>query len=321
MGRRKNPYKTHHIKNLSILKLKRETRGKNIVLGVDVGKEEMFGCVMDDSKDVVAHIKWNCPADMEPLIRYLEQLPVNHLAVVLEPTGTYGDTLAHLLHQRGILVHRVNPKHTHDISELYDGVPSRHDAKSSAILAALYIDGYSTPWQPSSLEERELANHVDEMELHKKQIQPLIGRLEAKLARHWPEVTQHFDLTSATLLSLLETYGSPSEVSNHIDEVFQLMKKVGGHLLKPSKCEAVVTSSKQSIGVPMTNGDCRYLKHLAKRIQMLRQDIKKTGAEIKALIKVDPIMRAYVLHVRMQPRNQMQEQIQRSKRRLSWGKG
>jgi len=50
----------------------------------------------------------------------------------------------------------VSPKRSHDAAEVYDGVPSLHDAKSSAIVAKLHLDSASERWAIRTDEAREL---------------------------------------------------------------------------------------------------------------------------------------------------------------------
>ena len=48
-------------------------------------------------------------------------------SIVMEPTGTYGDAHRYPCAERGLPVHMMPPKHTHDFAEVLDGVPSMHD--------------------------------------------------------------------------------------------------------------------------------------------------------------------------------------------------
>jgi hypothetical protein len=50
----------------------------------------------------------------------------------MESSGTYGDVLRHQLLEQGVPVYRMSGKRTHDAAEVYDRVPSLHDAKSAA---------------------------------------------------------------------------------------------------------------------------------------------------------------------------------------------
>jgi hypothetical protein len=85
----------------------------------------------------------------------------------------------------------MSGKRTHDAAEVYDGVPSLHDAKSAAIIAKLHMDGVSTPWGPLSEEKRELKAAIATMDLYREQHQRLIHSLESSLARYRPELTEH----------------------------------------------------------------------------------------------------------------------------------
>jgi len=53
----------------------------------------------------------------------------------MEPGGTYGDALLWQRRQAGIALYRVSPKRVHDAAEVFDGVPSLHDAKAADINA------------------------------------------------------------------------------------------------------------------------------------------------------------------------------------------
>ena len=63
----------------------------------------------------------------------------------MEPSGTYGDVLRHQLKSDDFPVFMVSGKRTHDAREMFDGVPSLHDAKAAAIIARLHADGLSKP--------------------------------------------------------------------------------------------------------------------------------------------------------------------------------
>ena len=98
--------------------------------------------------------------------------------------------LRHQLERVGVPVFRVSGKRTHDAAEVYDGVASLHDAKSAAIIAKLHLDGASTRWVEMPVERRELMAAIATMDLYQEQEQRLVHKLEAVLARHWPEVTE-----------------------------------------------------------------------------------------------------------------------------------
>ncbi|MGF1614803.1 MAG: hypothetical protein ACFCVA_13085 [Gammaproteobacteria bacterium] len=64
----------------------------------------------------------------------------------MEPSGTYGDALRWQWVSHGMAVFWINPKRVHDSAEVFDGVPSLHDAKAAYQIARLHLDGVSRPW-------------------------------------------------------------------------------------------------------------------------------------------------------------------------------
>ena len=56
----------------------------------------------------------------------------------MESTGTYGDALRYQFRQNGFEVHQISAKRVCDAREVYDGVPSLHDAKAATVITRLH---------------------------------------------------------------------------------------------------------------------------------------------------------------------------------------
>ncbi len=54
--------------------------------------------------------------------------------VVMGPSGTYGDALRWQMTERGLPAWRIGPKRVPDAAEVYDRVPSLHDAKAAYLI-------------------------------------------------------------------------------------------------------------------------------------------------------------------------------------------
>jgi hypothetical protein len=186
-----------------------------VALAVDVAKVDMVAAIATDEDGVVLTVGWKAPMQSRELLELLEALrrAGARVEVAMEPSGTYGDVLRHHLHERGFAVFRVSGKRTHDAAELYDGVPSLHDAKSATIVGKLHLDGLSAPWVFESQSKRQLQATLATMELYQEQYLRLVNRLESWLARYWPEVTAILELTQASLLALLARIGGPERVA------------------------------------------------------------------------------------------------------------
>jgi transposase len=220
-------------------------------VGVDVGKYELLAvCRWCDGR---FERPWRVqnPAEIPQLLAVLERLRKGReLVVALEPSGTYGDALRQALADQGIEVERVSAKASHDYAEIFDGVPSQHDGKDAAVVAELAGLGKATPWnyQARSLWEQELRYRVDWMVMQRDLLAMWQGRLEGLLGRHWPEATRALKLTSATLLHVLQHYGSAQALASDPGAAARLAGW-GGHFLRARKIEEFLAGARASVGV------------------------------------------------------------------------
>ena len=225
-------------------------------------------------------------------VEMMKDLPVMSLEVAMEPTGTYGDPAREMFWEEGIPVYRVSPKRTHDAAEVYDGVPSSFDPKSAAIVAKLHLDGASELWPMADKKRRELKATIAIMDRYERQLQQNKNRLEGVLARHWPEVLRLFDLGTVSLWALLEQVGGPKQVARGADESRQILRRVGGHFLVEEKIEAVVASSRTTIGCRMNDWEIRALKDLACDTLRAHKEFLKAKGQVKRLGAKHPVVKA-----------------------------
>jgi transposase len=263
-----------------------------VVFAVDVGKEVPFARVVKEDGEGLVTVKWKQPSQTREVVEWLGQLGARKVEVVMEPSGTYGDALRGQLLSAGYEVYRVSPKRVHDAAEVYDGVPSRHDAKSAAIIGKLHLEGASEPWPLRPEQDRELRAAVQLMDLHQEQFGRALGRLEALLARHFPELGELLELGSATMLALLEAFGSASGVAAKAEEARGLMRKVGGHLLSAEKIEAVLTAARCSSGLEPTAGERELLQRLCAELGRQRTEAHRAERWVVKLSQEDEALRA-----------------------------
>ena len=282
---KKRSYRAVKVNKVNEDKLAEKVKGKHVVLGTDMAKEECFGRLLTKEKEVLITIKWKQIEGTRSLVGLLNRLPADRLEVAMEPTGTYGDALLWQLKQAGIPVFKVSGKRCHDAAEVFDGVPSMHDAKAADIVARLHLDGASSAWEEKTDNERELAVEVRTMANFDDQYHRMLNRIEAQLARHWPELTTIIGLTSATLLVLLEKFGGPQAVIEQAKEVRQLMRRVGRNFLAEEKIEQVIKSAHTTIGVPMIKVEQQGMKTLAHEANRCRKLGRKTEKQVVQLSK------------------------------------
>ena len=128
----KRKYRTTDVKSVDWHYLRQSTEGSKLIFAVDAAKEKVVGALMSEDKRVIVTMKWKHPVESRSVIRHLcDDLSCARVEMVMEPSGTYGDVLLWQLRQAGIALYRVSPKRVHDAAEVYDGVPSLHDAKAA----------------------------------------------------------------------------------------------------------------------------------------------------------------------------------------------
>ena len=263
-----------------------------MVLGVDVAKDDFFAALMNTDRSVIDTIKWVHPRQTVEMVEHLlESVDRQTLQVVMEPSGTYGDALHGHLAGLGLAVYRVSPKRVHDAAEVYDGVPSLHDAKSAYLIGRLHLDGASDPWEALSASRRDHHALTAELDLYQGQHQANLSRLEAHLSRHWPEVIRILDSNTVSLHTLINEYGDPSQVSEHREQAGQLLRRTGRGLLSAEKIEQVLASSETTLGLPCTQGERHWLQVLGQELLRTHQALKALGHQISQVVEEDRVLR------------------------------
>lgn len=278
MKMKKNAYRAREIKSIDIKAVLEGVRGQRVVVATDVAKSDMFSAVELWDGSLVALIKWQNPSELRQFVGLVVELAkhAQQLECVQEPTGTYGDPLRVGLEAAGMAVYRVSPKHVHDLQETYDGTPSSHDRKAARVIAKVHHDGMSSLWS----EETTLAPRHRSYDWFADELQRLRGRLEARLARHWPEVMELLELDSTTLLELLKHYASPAAVAKNLEESRSLMRSAGRGLLAPDKITAVLQSATATVGVAVSQAEAAELQLLSRELLRVKEELTKSRSEL-----------------------------------------
>ena len=287
----KRRYRATNVNQANWEKMTSRAAGQPMVFGVDVAKDDFFGVLMDTDRQVIDTIKWVHPQQTPVLGARLVGLHAQRLAVVMEPSSTYGDVLRGYLNGLGIAVYRVSPKRVHDAAEVYDGVPSLHDAKSAYIIARTHLDGASAPWPELSASRRDHHALVAELDLYKGQHQANLNRLEAYLNRHWPEVVRLLDLDTVSLQGLIGEYGDPKQVARHREAAAELLVRSSRGLLSAEKRQAILDSSETTLGLPCTAGERHLLRVLGQELLRTHKRLGAIERQIAEVVEADLLLR------------------------------
>lgn len=270
--------------------VKERTIGDALILAVDVAKVQQYALLTNTEHTQTWLLQWSHLEHTAYLIGQLKALEVP-ITVVMESTSTYGDSLRHHCRQAGFTIYQANAKKVHDAREIFDGVPSLHDAKAACLIAKLHKDGATQLWREPSSDERQLNALRLEYELHQDQHLRNRNRLEAYLSRHWPELPTLLALDSITLEQLIKTYGCPQEVAAQPEQAALAMRGWGKSHLAPDKIAQVIASAQNTLGQPCLDAERRFLMALAGEMEHGRQHRQKAKHALEAWVEGDETLR------------------------------
>ena len=281
----KRSYRSETVKSASKHLFKDVAGEKRIVVGLDIAKKKQYAAFLNKKREVLSTVHFTSPGGNQAFLSLLSSIAaqLERVEVVLESTGTYGDILLDSLRKSGFPVFQIGTKKVHDAQELYDGVPSMHDAKAAMVIARLHFEGSSRLWKALSEEQRALKAVASTFARYDVSYQANTGRLEAQLARAWPELSSELKLTSMTLIKVVAKYGSPQAMADDAEEAFSFMKKIGRSFLKVDKIKKIIRDAGTSVGVPLLECERIELQRLASDTRELRSKRKEVKACLEKL--------------------------------------
>ena len=283
---KKRTYRAKNVNKINWATITERLSGDLSVFAIDVAKQKQYALLTNADHSVSELLWWNHPEQTSEVLSILEGLSCS-LEVVMESTGTYGDALRYQFRQSGFAIYQMNAKRVSDAQEVYDGVPSMHDAKSATVITRLHREGLSKLWIELTDEERSMNALRREYDMHQTQYQRNQNRLEAFLSRHWPEVGNLLDLDSVTLENLLIEYGSPERIAADVEDAAQKMRRWGKSQLKDEKIKKVIKSACHSLGQPCTVSETNYLQALAEEMRHSRLQQKQAKKALERCIESD----------------------------------
>lgn len=288
---KKRIYRPVVIQELSIEHLLEATESnQRVVVGCDAAKVSWRAALMTSSRQLLCVVSFDV-LETAILLKLLLALrdAGREVEVVAESTGTYADAFAYQVREAGLSMFQIGTKHVHDASEVYDGVPSNHDGKAACVIADqhVYRRERSRPW-PCDAERRTWEARCSSVAILQEDIERDQGRAEGLLARHWPELLRELEVTSASLATLLEAFGSPQAVAAAPQEARELLAKTSRKLLDAAKIERIVHSASSTIGVPMCEEERELLRWLGERLIARRHEWRRAKAQVKEAMKQRP---------------------------------
>lgn len=276
----KKMYRRTSVKKVSLEALKElaiSKGGTGTCVGLDISKDEIVAVVRWANESFECPWAVKNPSEISDLVRLLQLLKetCDSLTVGLESTGTYGEAVRAAMTAAFLEVHRVSTKASSDYKEIFDGVPSQHDGKDAAIIAELVCFDKGTPWpyEPPTEIDQEIRHQVQRLDVFHEHATEWCGRLEAVLAKHWPELTKLLKLKSVTLIQMMLHYGSPARLAAD-PAAREKLRKWGRSGMTPKKIDQIIESARTTLGVPIGAGEMAWLQEIASELQRSILEVK-----------------------------------------------
>jgi transposase len=283
-------YRSSSVKQVDLEKVlssRTSVEGESVDVGLDIGKAWIWA-VVRFRRDGTYLRPWRAanPWEIGLLVGLLAEMArrVKQLTVAMESSGTYGDPLRQALTDAGLDVRRVSSKASHDWSEVFDGVPSQHDGKDAGVVAELCAMGKAAAWpfERGTDLEQEMAYWVDRLDAAHRVHQLWCGRLESRLARHWPEVGEVLKISSATLLKALLRWAGPAALGAD-PQAPATLRRLSYRRLEDQTIDRLVREARASVGVRPTEWDERRLREDARRALSARREKRQADRRLKEL--------------------------------------
>ena len=281
----KRRYRSIEFAGVDWASVRAQVTGGRVAFNVDVAKHDFVATVMRSEQEVVVTTRWRHPEQTRPVVERLRELAQEaQLEVVMEPSGTYGDALCGQVRAAGIKVFRISPKRVHDAAEIYDGVPSLHDAKAAYLIGRLHFQGVSEVWAELSVQRRELKALLSQLERYKARQQRGRNRLEAQLSRHWPESLELLGLDAVSLLEVLTEYGDAAQVAADRAGSEALLRRCGRARLSAEKIAALLRSATQTVGLACVDAERALVQGLARDVLCSRRQVREVERLLQAQV-------------------------------------
>ena len=289
---KRRAYRATEVKDVSLEEVLRSAPAGAATAGLDIGKYEVHAVVRWKDGNFERPWKAQNPSEIETLVGLLRKIADQRpLVVAMESTGTYGDALRAKFAEAGLEVRRVGGKAAHDYAEVFDGVPSQHDGKDAAVIAELAAFGKAAlwPYRAKSAPDAELAYWADWLDAQQSIQQLWTGRLESRLARHWPEATRLLALSSVTLLRALAHYGGPAALAEDPSALARLASW-GRHGLETEKIEKLLASAMQTVGIRQGAQDVQRMQQYATMALAAYRETQKARLKLERLAKGNEVI-------------------------------
>lgn len=258
------------------------------LVGIDIGKNNHFFCVMDKETGEVIVQPVSFPNNREGfdfLVQKLKPFSKNSILVGMEDTGHYHFALLKYLLDRQLTVALINPKTTDFTRKMQGGITKNDKLDTLTICDVLDAPERKKQYRITKVnsfdlyEQKQLTRHHHNL---KEELNVYTNRLQKSIDIVFPEFNSVFNSKYGTVyMNVLKRFGSAENIANAdirtIRKCFEIKGRGNRISLTP---EQLKECAKNSIGIP-SSAEVIQIRHLISQIELIHDQIDEIDKKIE----------------------------------------
>lgn len=258
------------------------------LVGIDIGKNNHFFCVMDKDTGELVVQPASFPNNREgfnSLIQKLEPFSKDSILVGMEDTGHYHFALLKFLLDRHLTVALINPKTTDFTRKMQGGITKNDKLDTMTICDVLDTPERKKQYRITKVssfdlyEQKQLTRHHHNL---KEELNVYTNRLQKCIDIVFPEFNSLFKSKYGSVyMNVLKTFGSADNIAHtdirSIRKCFEIKGRGNRISLTP---EQLKECAKNSIGIP-SSAEVIQIRHLINQIELINEQITEIDKKIE----------------------------------------
>lgn len=258
------------------------------LVGIDIGKNKHFFCVMDkETGEFIVH-SVSFPNNREGfdfLSQKLKPFSKDSILIGMEDTGHYHLALLKYLLDRQLTIALINPKTTDLTRKMQGGITKNDELDTMTICDVLDTPERKKQYRITKVnsfdlyEQKQLTRHHHNL---KEELNVYTNRLQKCIDIVFPEFNSLFKSKYGTVyVNVLKSFGSAENIAKAdmrtIRKCFDIKGRGKRISLTPEKLKEC---AKASIGVP-SSAETIQIKHLISQIELINNQIDEIDKKIE----------------------------------------
>ncbi len=258
------------------------------LIGIDIGKNNHFFCIMDkDSGEILVQPDsfTNNKEGFDFLIQKLKPYSNDSVLIGMEDTGHYHFALLKYLLDRHFTVALINPKTTDFTRKLQGGIAKNDKLDTLTICDVLDTHERKKQYRITKVssfdlyEQKQLTRHHHNL---KEELNVYTNRLQKSIDIVFPEFNSLFNSKYGTVyMNILKTFGSAENIAHSnirtIRKCFEISGRGKRISLTPEQLKECAINS---IGISSL-ADVIQIKHLVNQIKLINEQIAEVDKKIE----------------------------------------